>query len=64
MDDKRSRTRGWLIFGGIVIMLLSLSLMKFWMRVLFSRMGLPLLLIGGVIFVLGLMGKRERGKKR
>ena len=64
MVDRKSRTRGWLIFAGIVVMLLSLGMMKFWVRVLFSKMGFPLLLVGGAIVLLGLLGKRKRGDKR
>ncbi len=55
-----SKFRGWLIFAGILAVFFSLSLMKFHMRVLFSKAGLPLLLIGVAIVVLTLM-KRKRG---
>jgi len=56
-----SKFRGWLIFGGILIIFLALSLLKFHMRVLFSKAGLPLLLIGVAIVVLTLM-KRKRNR--
>jgi hypothetical protein len=57
------RLRGWLIFAGIIVVFFALSLLKFRMRVLFSKAGLPLLLIGVAIVVLTLM-KRKRPDKR
>ena len=66
-DTKRppagARFRGWLIFAGILVIFFSMSLLKFQMRVLFSKAGLPLLLIGVAIVVLTLM-KRKTGQGR
>jgi len=58
-----SRLRGWLIFAGILVAFFSMSLLKFHTRVLFSKAGLPLLLIGVGIVVLTLM-KRRQGPER
>ena len=59
----RSRFRGWLIFAGILVVFFSLSLLKFHMRVLFSKAGLPLLLIGVGIVVLTLMKRKQGGER-
>ena len=56
------KARGWLIFAGILAAWLAMGLVKFRMRVLFSKAGMPLLLIGAGIVVLTLMkSKRNRG---
>jgi len=63
MGGGVSRYRGWLIVGGIVAILLALPLLGFRMKVLMSRMGLVVLLLGAGMIVLARMGRGGRGRK-
>ena len=55
------KARGWLIFAGILAAWLAMGLLRFRMKVLFSRAGMPLLLIGAGIVILTLMKSKNRG---
>lgn len=59
----RAKFRGWLIFAGILGIFFSMSLLKFRMRVLFSKAGIPLLLMGLAILVLTLLKRREGDRR-
>jgi hypothetical protein len=58
------KTRGWLIFAGIIAAWLSMGLLRFRMKVLFSKAGMPLLLIGVLIIVLTLMKPKKKQGER
>jgi len=60
MSKPKARYRWWLIFAGIVLVLLALPLLRFRMRVLLSKMGVVILLLGAALVVLGRLGKKKQ----
>ena len=60
MRHLKQTTRSWLIFAGIVILVLSLSPLKFRARMLMGKAGVFVALLGLVLILLG----KHRPKKR
>ena len=57
--------RGWLIFAACVLAIVAFKLLKFPFLVAMGRMGIPLLLLAGLILVLVLAPWRgRRGPRR
>lgn len=60
MGKGIARYRGWLICGGVVLILLALPLLRFRMRMWMSRMGILILLLGAALIVLSRLGRKKR----
>ena len=60
MSDGWAKYRGWLIPIGIILLILASGLMKFRMKVLFSKMGPILLLLGAALIVLARLGRKKK----
>ncbi len=60
MSGGIAKYRGWLIVLGIILLLLASGLMKFRMKVLFSKMGPILLLMGVALIVLARLGRKTK----
>ena len=60
MSGGFAKYRGWLIVIGIILLLLASSLLKFRMKVLFSKMGPILLLLGVALIVLARLGRTKK----
>ena len=64
MPVRESKFRGWLIFAGIIVVVLALPLLRVRVLMGMARLAPILLFVGVLIFVLGVMGKRrKRGRK-
>ena len=53
MSSRRSRIRPWLVFAGIVILILSLSLLRIRFLMAMGRLGIPVALTGVLLILLG-----------
>ncbi len=60
MRHLKRTTRSWLIFAGIIVLVLSLSLLKFRARMLMGKAGVFVALLGLVLILLG----KHKPKKR
>ena len=65
MPVRDSKFRGWLIFAGIIVVVLALPLLRIRFLMGMGKMAPFLLLIGLAIFALGVVGKKRKqgGKK-
>jgi hypothetical protein len=63
MSGAWEKYRGWLIPLGIILLILASGMMKFRMKVLFSRMGPLLLLLGVALIVLARVRLTPKKKK-
>jgi len=62
MSGGIAKYRGWLIVIGIVLLILASGLLRFRMRMAFSRMGPILLLLGVALIVLARLGRTTKRK--
>jgi hypothetical protein len=60
MPDEKPNYHGWVIFGGIIILLVALSMLHVLGRLV--RVAPTLLVLGVLLAVLGAWGWKKRGK--
>lgn len=64
MRRLKPTTRSWLIFAGIIVLILSLSLLKFRFRMLMGKAGIFVAIIGLLLIFLGKLKPKKRDAKK
>ncbi len=64
MRRLRPTTRSWLIFAGIIVLILSLSLLKFRFRMLMGKAGFFVAMIGVLPILLGKLKPKKRDAEK
>ncbi len=64
MRRLKPTTRSWLIFAGIIVLILSLGLLKFRFRMLMGKAGIFVAVIGLLLILLGKLKPKKRDAKK
>jgi len=63
MSRPRSKARTWLIFAGIVLLVLGASMLSKMLLVMAARAAMPMLILGGALLLLAWLAPRKRKDK-
>jgi len=64
MRRLKPTTRSWLIFAGIIVLIFSLSLLKFRFRMLMGKAGIFVAIIGLLLILLGKLKPKKRDAEK
>ena len=64
MRRLKPTTRSWLIFAGIIVLIFSLSLLKFRFRMLMGKAGIFVAVLGLLLILLGKLKPKKRDAKK